>query len=163
MAIFGKPPDSKPVPGTPVPSPTSTPSSGASGSAPGSPRRGPDHAVCVIGPQVTIKGEITGEEDILVEGTVEGQVRISRELRVGEKGTVKATIEAQSILIHGEVIGDCHATTRVEIQSTGRLTGDIRAPKIVIAEGAMFRGNSDMTGRRETKAAGPTPGGSASS
>jgi cytoskeletal protein CcmA (bactofilin family) len=72
---------------------------------------------------------------------------------------VKANVEAQSIVVSGELTGDCHATHRVEIQATGKLTGNIRAPRVVIAEGATFRGNSDMSGRREEKkeAKPPTP------
>jgi cytoskeletal protein CcmA (bactofilin family) len=109
-------------------------------------RRNSDaHPVCVIGPQITIKGEISGEEDILVEGVVEGLIKVDHEVRVGDKGRVKARVEAQTIIISGEVQGDCHATARIEIQASGRLTGDIRAPRIVIAEGALFRGNSDMS------------------
>ncbi len=100
---------------------------------------------CVIGSKTTIKGEIAGEEDILVEGTVEGQIRIGRSLTVGPEGTVKATVHAQSVVVRGELIGDCHVGNRMEIQATGRLTGSIRSPKIVIAEGAMFKGNSDMS------------------
>ena len=53
------------------------------------------------------------------------------------------------MVVSGEIVGDCEAATRVDIQSTGRLTGNIRAPKIVIAEGAMFRGNSDMSTRNK--------------
>jgi len=52
------------------------------------------------------------------------------------------------VVVSGEVIGDCHAANRVEIQASGRLTGNIRAPRVVIAEGAVFKGNSDMTGRK---------------
>ncbi|HUG55085.1 MAG TPA: polymer-forming cytoskeletal protein, partial [Vicinamibacteria bacterium] len=96
-------------------------------------------------------GEITGDEDVVVDGNVEGQIRITRDLRVGAGGVVKATVEAQSIIVSGEVIGDCVASSRVEIQATGKLTGNIRAPKIVIAEGAMFRGNSDMSARKDDK------------
>jgi cytoskeletal protein CcmA (bactofilin family) len=159
MAIFGKPPDAKPVaPGAPpqpggMPASVPAPSQPAMSVAPGgAPRRLVDpHSVCVIGPQITIKGEITGDEDILVEGVIEGQVKITKELRVGERGTVRAAVEAQSIIVSGELMGDCSATNRVEIQSSGRLTGDIRAPRIVIAEGAMFRGNSDMSPRPESK------------
>jgi cytoskeletal protein CcmA (bactofilin family) len=110
----------------------------------------PVHEVCVIGPQITVKGEITGDEDITVEGSVEGLIQIARDVRVGEKGRVKARVEARTIIIAGEVVGDCHASVRVEIQASGRLTGDIRAPRIVVAEGAMFRGNSDMSGRPPT-------------
>jgi cytoskeletal protein CcmA (bactofilin family) len=107
----------------------------------------------VVGANITVKGEITGDEDVLVEGTVEGQIRITRELRVGPRGKVKASVTAQSVVVSGELVGDCEATGRVEIQATGRLMGDIRAPRVVIAEGAVFRGNSDMSGRREEKRA----------
>jgi cytoskeletal protein CcmA (bactofilin family) len=96
-----------------------------------------------------VKGEITGDEDILVEGVVEGQIRISRDLRVGPGGVVKANIDAQSVVVSGELVGDCQASQRVEIQATGRLTGNIRSPRVVIAEGATFKGNSDMTGRKD--------------
>jgi len=102
-------------------------------------------ATCVIGAKTTISGEIAGEEDILVEGTVEGQIRIGRSLTVGSEGTVKATVHAQSVVVRGKLIGDCNVTSRIEIQATGRLTGSIRSPKIVIAEGAMFKGTSDMS------------------
>ena len=106
---------------------------------------------CIIGAKTTIKGEIIGDEDVLVEGNVEGQIRVTRDLRVAQGGVVKATVEAQSLIVSGEIVGDCQATARVEIQATGRLTGNIRAPKIVIAEGAMFRGNSDMSGRKDER------------
>jgi cytoskeletal protein CcmA (bactofilin family) len=102
----------------------------------------------VIGTRTTVKGEISGDEEILVEGTVEGQIKITKDLRVGQGGMVKAMVDAQSVVISGELLGDCHAAQRVEIQATGRLTGNIRAPRVVIAEGAVFKGNSDMTGRK---------------
>jgi cytoskeletal protein CcmA (bactofilin family) len=145
MGIFGKGPETKPAesvaprPDHPRPVPAPAPSVPPRASASGQP--------CVIGAKTAFKGEISGDEDVLVEGTVEGQIRITRDLRIGQGGVVRATIAAQSLTVSGEVVGDCEALTRVEIQSTGRLTGNIRAPKIVIAEGAMFRGNSDMSGR----------------
>lgn len=150
MAIFGKGNDSKPVepppPARPA-VPASSPAPAASGAvAAPAPRSG---VTCVIGSKITIKGEVTGDEDVVVEGTIEGQVRITRDCRVSPTGSVKASIEAQSIIVSGEVTGNCTASSRVEIQATGRLTGDIRAPRIVIAEGAMFRGTSDMSGRRD--------------
>ena len=150
MGIFGREPDSKPADAPPAPRPTSGPApekerAAAPGAAPSKP------GTCVIAAKTVIKGEITGDEDVVVDGNVEGQIRITRDLRVGAQGVVKATVEAQSIIVSGELIGDCQATSRVEIQSTGRLTGNIRAPKIVIAEGAMFRGNSDMSARKDDK------------
>jgi cytoskeletal protein CcmA (bactofilin family) len=144
MGIFGKPPDQKPAsPSSPTPSAPATaqPASALPAS----------RSACVIGAKTVIKGEVLGDEDVIIEGTVEGQVRIARDLRVSPGGTVRATVEAQSVIVSGEIVGDCTASQRVEIQASGRLTGNIRAPKIVIAEGALFKGNSDMSGRKDDR------------
>ena len=158
MALFGKGPETKPADPTPAPAPTPTPAPrppvpppAAAAPIPGrAPAPGPvgSGAACVIGAKTTFKGELTGDEDILIEGRVEGQVRISRDVRVGPTGVVKASIDAQSVVVSGEVSGDCSAVSRVEIQASGKLTGNIRAPKIVIAEGAQFKGNSDMSTKK---------------
>jgi cytoskeletal protein CcmA (bactofilin family) len=149
MGIFGKEPDSKPADAPPAARPAGGPASEKERAAALTPASKP--GTCFIAAKTVIKGEITGDEDVVVDGNVEGQIRITRDLRVGAQGVVKATVEAQSIIVSGELIGDCLASSRVEIQSTGRLTGNIRAPKIVIAEGAMFRGNSDMSARKDDK------------
>lgn len=168
MGIFGKQPDSKPSDpvASPAPRPNPAPSPAPApynpppapapqqraASAPPAPvstvaSTGP----CVLGANITVKGDITGDEDLLIEGSVEGQIRVSRELRVGPRGKVRANVSAQSVIVSGELVGDCEATGRVEIQATGRLMGNIRAPRVVIAEGAVFRGNSDMSGRRDER------------
>jgi len=149
MGIFGKEPDSKPADAPPTTRPTSGPAPEKERAA--APTAAVKPGTCLIAAKTVVKGEITGDEDVVVDGNVEGQIRITRDLRVGAQGVVKATVEAQSIIVSGELVGDCQATSRVEIQSTGRLTGNIRAPKIVIAEGAMFRGNSDMSARKDDK------------
>jgi cytoskeletal protein CcmA (bactofilin family) len=149
MGIFGKEPDSKPADAPPTTRPTSGPAPEKERAA--APTAAVKPGTCLIAAKTVVKGEITGDEDVVVDGNVEGQIRITRDLRVGAQGVVKATVEAQSIIVSGELVGDCLATSRVEIQSTGRLTGNIRAPKIVIAEGAMFRGNSDMSARKDDK------------
>lgn len=148
MSLFGggKNPDVKPAdPASPKPA----------APAPAAPSRAAattaTSTVCVIGPKTLVKGEVTGDEDVVVDGTVEGQIRITRDLRIGNGGIVRATVEAQSIVISGEVVGDCGAATRVEIQATGRVTGNLRAPRIVIAEGAMFKGTSDMSPRKDDR------------
>jgi len=105
----------------------------------------------VIGAKTKVSGEISGDEDLVVEGHVEGEIRITRDLRVGAGGVIKAKVSAQSVIVSGEIVGDCEATGRVELQATGKLTGNIRAPKIVIAEGALFRGNSDMSGKKDER------------
>jgi cytoskeletal protein CcmA (bactofilin family) len=149
MSLFGKAPETKPAetPGAPKPAAPTAPA--VPSVAPGkAPVPAASSSVCVIGAKTVIKGEITGDEDVLIEGRVEGQIRISRDVRVGASGVVKSAIEAASVVVSGEVIGDCSATNRVEIQASGKLTGNIRAPKIVISEGAMFKGNSDMSPRK---------------
>lgn len=163
MGIFGKQPDSKPsdpvASPAPRPAPAPAPAPAPYNPPPPQQQRGSAPAAapassggsCVLGANITVKGDITGDEDLLVEGTVEGQIRVSRELRVGPRGKVRANVSAQSVVVSGELVGDCEATTRVEIQATGRLMGNIRAPKVVIAEGAVFRGNSDMSGRRDER------------
>ena len=148
MGIFGKN-DSRP----PEPPPTRpvTPTLHAAAPAPHAPpvaapaahRAGP----CVIGSKVQLKGELHGAEAVLVEGTIEGSIRLTAELRVAPGGTVRADVTAHTVVVAGEVIGDCHATERVVLEATGRLTGNIRAPRIVISEGASFRGTSDMSAR----------------
>ena len=154
MGIFGKSPEPPPTttasPNKLIP-PTSGPT--AAPAAVTSPAVAPRAATgpCVVGAKTTIKGEISGDEDILVEGVVEGQIHITKDLRVGPGGVVKAKVEAQSVVVSGQLVGDCQATHRVEIQASGKLMGNIRAPRVVIAEGASFKGNSDMTGRGEEK------------
>ena len=140
MGIFGKT-DDKPgqsAPRAAVPAPSTAPAPARVPAAPGG-------SSCVIGAKTQLKGEITGSENIVVEGVVEGSIRITGDLRVALGGMVKATVSAQSVLVAGELVGDCHATQRAEIQASGRLTGNIRAPRVVIVEGATFRGNSDMS------------------
>lgn len=146
MGIFGKT-DVKPgevAPRAPAPAPTPRPPAPApqrpAGAAP---------AASVIGARSQFKGELTGDETVVVEGLVEGTVRITGPLRVAPGGTVKANVSAQSVVIAGELVGDCHATERVEIEAAGRLNGNIRAPRVVIVEGATFRGSSDMAPRRD--------------
>jgi cytoskeletal protein CcmA (bactofilin family) len=141
MGIFGgKPPEAKPAGPTEPPRPASPP-------AP-RPAPAPPPTPCVIGAKTTVAGTITGDEDILVLGTVEGEIRIGRDLTIGPGGTVRAQVHARAVMISGELIGDLEVSGRVEIQSTGRLVGNIRAPRVVIAEGAVFRGSSDMSDRK---------------
>jgi cytoskeletal protein CcmA (bactofilin family) len=144
MGIFGKtetkPPQRSTQPSAPPASVKAATPAKAVPAAPGS-------TECVIGPKTVLKGDITGDENVLVQGTVEGTIRIGRDLRVGPGGTVRATVSAQSIVVAGEIVGDCQAAKRVELEATGRLTGNIRAPRVIIVEGASFKGNSDMSPR----------------
>jgi cytoskeletal protein CcmA (bactofilin family) len=144
LGLFGKP-DAKPD--SPAPRPPAAPAAAAAIPASNpAPAVGASRA-SVIAAKAVFKGELLGDEDVVIEGLVEGQIRISREVRVAPGGTVRAAVSAQSLVVSGTLVGDCTATTRIEIQATGRVTGDIRAPRIVVTEGASFKGRSETTGR----------------
>lgn len=99
----------------------------------------------MIGKDIVIKGEIRGDEDILIEGTVEGKVVSSKEVVVGENGKVTATIEGDRVIIKGEVNGNVVAKTRFHLIPSGIMNGDIHSPKVIIDEGARFLGKIDMS------------------
>jgi len=99
-----------------------------------------------IGSSMHIKGELTGKEDLTIEGTVEGKIRLKgHQLTIGEKGQVSADIrDASAVVVLGKMIGNIAAGERVEIAATGTMQGDISAPRIVLADGARFKGSIDM-------------------
>ena len=98
-----------------------------------------------MGEKTRYAGKIDTDEPLLVQGPLDGEIKSSSEVEVGETGVVKATISARSIIIAGQVIGDCTASDKLEIRASGKLSGSIQAARIVIAEGAEFRGTSQMT------------------
>ncbi len=142
MALFGKsaprPEETdrnRPAPGVPMPPPM---------------RQDPPRTeakTAVIGPHVRIQGELSADEDVVIEGRVEGKIAVTKSVRVGNNAQVNAEVKGQSVVIAGRVVGNVTAVERVEILPTGSLEGNIRAPKIVIAEGAQFKGSVDMGGK----------------
>jgi len=98
----------------------------------------------LIGNSVIIRGEITSEENLQIEGVVDGSVESSSDVMVGTEGRVNATIRAVNITIHGRVIGDCIASNKLELAPSALLQGNIRSPKVSIAEKALFKGSIDM-------------------
>ena len=104
----------------------------------------------VIGKGITVKGELFGEEDVKVEGRVEGKIQLTKNLLVGQTGVLEADVEAENINIGGTVTGNLMAQNRVEIVASGKMTGDIKAPRVVVAEGAHFKGNVDMDTSRKS-------------
>jgi cytoskeletal protein CcmA (bactofilin family) len=103
----------------------------------------------VIGRSMKLKGNISAEEEILIEGKVEGTIKMKHNVIVGETGKVKADITAREIIIKGEVTGNVHGNVKVEIVPGGILNGDIISEKVVLAEGAKFKGNIDMSVSQE--------------
>lgn len=98
----------------------------------------------VVGAGLSVEGEFTTEEDVIVEGTVRGTLTTSEGLSIGADGVVEADLRALSVVVAGQVTGNVNANSRVDIQAGGRIIGDVKAGRLTIADGASFRGNVDM-------------------
>lgn len=98
----------------------------------------------LIGPNIVIEGTITGSETTVVDGTVKGEINITSDLRVGPKGRIEAKVQVRNIVVEGRVTGEIIASDRVELIAGSQVDGNIKAPRIIVAEGAKFRGNVDM-------------------
>jgi cytoskeletal protein CcmA (bactofilin family) len=107
--------------------------------------RGMEKGPVNIGKSVVIKGELTGSEDLTIEGHVEGKIELRQNvLTIGPNGKIKAQVFAKSVVILGEVTGNVTASEKVDLRDNGSVDGDIAAPRVAIAEGAHFRGSIDM-------------------
>ena len=107
--------------------------------------RGLEKGPVNIGKSVVIKGELTGSEDLTIEGHVEGKIELRQNvLTIGPNGKIKAAVFAKSVVILGEVTGNVTASEKVDLRDNGSVDGDIAAPRVAIAEGAHFRGSIDM-------------------
>jgi len=98
----------------------------------------------IIGSSIVIDGEITGDEDLVVRGTVKGRIAVRENIVVEESGSLEANVETGTITVHGRVTGDIQASERAELKGSSRVVGDIRAPRVLIADGASFKGSVDM-------------------
>ena len=133
-------------------SPTYSPDPGRSASAAGG------RIIINIGPSIQIKGELQGDEDLTIDGRVEGKIELrDHNLTIGPNGKIKADLFAKTIVIAGEVAGNAYAAERIEIAPTGRLNGDIHSPRITIADGAHFKGSVDMERAPENRRAASSP------
>ena len=103
----------------------------------------------LIGKTLLVKGEVYSEDEILIEGKVQGKITVKNRVVVGRDGVVEAEIEARDVVIKGKVTGDVHGSQRVEIVPAGTLHGNIHAPRVVIADSGFFEGNIEMRPREE--------------
>jgi len=109
------------------------------------PQRGQERNVVNIGTSVVIKGELSGSEDLTIEGQVEGKIELRQNvLTIGANAKIKAQVFAKAVIVLGEVNGNVTASEKVDIRDGGSVDGDIIAPRVAIAEGAHFRGSVDM-------------------
>src|SRR5512137_2790170 len=115
----------------------------------------------IIGESILISGSLSGDEDLTVRGRVEGTVTLTKTLVVEPTGIVKAEVQVRNCVISGIVVGNVTASESVEITREGRMIGDINAPRVIIVDGASFRGRIDMGevdvgGERPARAAMPS-------
>jgi len=107
--------------------------------------------VANIGQSVVIKGELSGSENLFVDGEVEGRIELpASKLVIGPNGRIKANIHAREVVVNGKIDGDITATERVELRKTASLSGNIVTARIIVEEGAFFKGNIDV--QRESAA-----------
>jgi cytoskeletal protein CcmA (bactofilin family) len=99
-----------------------------------------------IGKSISIKGDLTGDEDIQVEGTVEGRIDLpNNQLTVGAEGRVRAEVHAKLVVVIGQVNGNIVAAERLEVQASGVIHGDVKAPRLIVHEGAVLNGSIEMS------------------
>jgi cytoskeletal protein CcmA (bactofilin family) len=104
-----------------------------------------DSAPSRLGPGLRIKGEVTGTDDLLVDGSVEGTIQLDgRKLTVGPGAKIAADIQAAEIVVYGEVKGDLHARDRIEIKKDGAVLGELATSRIMIEDGAYFKGSIEI-------------------
>lgn len=109
------------------------------------PLRAKASPAAVIGPKITFKGELSGEEDLLVQGCVEGTVDLKgNHLIIGTNGVVKANVKARIVTVEGSIEGDVVASEHIAVKSGSRVNGNLKAERVTLEDGAKFRGAIDM-------------------
>ena len=98
-----------------------------------------------LGQSIRIEGTLTGNEDLTINGTIKGKVRLNgHALTVGPNGKIEAELGAKSVTVEGEVSGNITADDRIRISASGTVTGDLKAPRIALDDGSNFAGRVDM-------------------
>ena len=109
----------------------------------------------VLGPTLRFKGELHADEELLVQGHIEGSITHSQRITICPNGTVKANIRAQIIAVEGAVEGDLQAEKSVQIKETAKVKGNVQAPNVSIVDGAQFNGNIAMDAAKRAAAQSP--------
>ena len=103
-----------------------------------------------IGSTIHIKGDVTGDEDLVIHGHVEGQINLKdHNVIIGKKGKVEANINAKQIVVEGELNGDLNGEEKVVIRETGNVLGNVVSPRVTLEDGAMFKGSIEMEPRQK--------------
>jgi cytoskeletal protein CcmA (bactofilin family) len=102
----------------------------------------------VLPPSLKFKGELSADEDLLIQGTIEGTIHHTQRVTICEEGQVRASIDAQVVKIEGKVEGDVRAERSVFVAESGNLRGNIQAPSVCLVEGSHFNGSVDMDAKK---------------
>jgi cytoskeletal protein CcmA (bactofilin family) len=134
-----------PTAAAPTPPPVQSPAPPPAAAAPRAPEPQRARVAATIGPSIAIKGDVTGEEDLIIEGRIEGKILLKQNsVTIGRNGRVKANVYANSITVEGEVEGDLIGKDEVVIRQSGKVKGNVAAPRVVLDSGARFQGSIDM-------------------
>jgi len=107
----------------------------------------------IIGASLVVKGDVTGDEDLLIQGQVEGRVVLKNNgITVGKNGSVKADLYGKTICIEGVVQGNLYAEEKIIVRQTGSVRGNLQAPRVTLEDGAKFKGSIEMEGGTQEKA-----------
>src|SRR5437762_2324909 len=148
LAFFGKP--DTPAP-SPTPSSSPVPPERLSPPSPIALSPGSASAATVVGSRVKIVGDLSGDEDVLVNGRLEGKIRVDRKVVVSAGAEVEGDVQAKSVIIGGRVHGQVMASERAELLPSGRVQGNVHSPRIVMAEGAQIQGRVVMPNDAATR------------
>ena len=107
--------------------------------------------VSVIGPTLVFKGELTADEDLVIEGQIEGTIDHQKHLVIGKQGRVKADIHAGSVIVEGQLVGDIYSKGIVSLANGADVQGDINCGRILMEDGARFKGSIDMGERPKVR------------
>ena len=112
-----------------------------------------DRKIAVLGPTLRFKGELSAEEDFILQGRIEGSINHTQSVTIGTDGAVVGNIHARVVVVDGNVEGDLHGLESVVVHETGRVVGNIFAPRVALVDGAVFNGRIDMTGSAASQSA----------
>lgn len=137
----------------PVSQPSHSPASPAPESPSTSKAAAPERKIAVLGPTLRFKGELSAEEDFILQGRIEGSINHTQSVTIGTDGAVVGNIYARVVVVDGSVEGDLHGVESVVVHETGRVAGNIFAPRVGLVDGAVFNGRIDMTASGASQAA----------
>ena len=109
----------------------------------------------VLGPTLKFKGELTANEDLLIQGQIEGSINHTSNLTIGKEGKIKANVKAEQISVEGSVDGDLSGSKAVVVKESADVKGNIYSPVVTLREGSTFNGSIDMTGKERSDAVEP--------